>query len=246
MSWSRKVALRAGWMALALVACAPESDDLPRLTPDAGGDAAPAASGCKRAGPGPRSIADVVALLNELPHPVTLPCLVEALPHPLAIHAIDSVFSAQPAVGERSPRIFLFLDPLMLSIVPEGSGGHLLEFGERRTQLHTLKAELEFPITAELGPTAPYDRLPFNEQASTCGFCHGEEEQAEDIAHPFARVSRALKPMAAQRVAIEALRAELRACDAVSEPERCALLEAVFAGGAVTERAFPAEWKMFF
>ena len=66
MSWSRKVALRAGWMALALVACAPESDDLPRLTPDAGGDAAPAASGCKRAGPGPRSIADVVALLNEL------------------------------------------------------------------------------------------------------------------------------------------------------------------------------------
>lgn len=245
-----KAALRVYWISLMLVACAPASelapgrDAEPDVTqlPDAGVEP----SGCARRGASPRSIADVVALLNELPHPVTLPCLVEALPHPLAIHAIDSAFSAQPAAGKRSPRVFLFVDPLMLSVVPDGSGAHLLEFGERRSETHTLKAELEFPIERELEPTAPFDRLRFSEESSTCGFCHSEESQAEDVAHPFARVSRALRPMPAQHVPAEAVRAELSACDAATEPERCALLEALFQGGRVEERAFPTVWKTFF
>ena len=56
----------------------------------------------------PQTIAEVVTLLNALPKPLNLPCFVASLARPLSLHAVNSPFSAQPAQGRRSPRIFIF------------------------------------------------------------------------------------------------------------------------------------------
>jgi hypothetical protein len=195
----------------------------------------------------PHSIAEVVALLNALPKPVTLPCLLETLARPLALSATDSVFSLQPARGAKSPRIFLQFDGLILSVVPDGDGAPLLEMGERRSATTSLKAELAFPITAELDAAAPYVRLPFDENLTNCGVCHQGEVAAQDIAQPFATISQALRPRADQRVPLERVLAEARACDPSVEPERCAMLDALVAPlpGPI-ERDFPASYNTFF
>src|SRR5690606_13425467 len=129
------------------------------------------------------------------------------LPRPLAMHAADSPFSAQPAEGRRSPRLFLFFDPLVLSVVPAGDGAALLEFGEQRSPTHSLKAELEFPIETELDEAAAYQRLPFEEGITTCGLCHQGESEAPDIDVPYAMISLAMRPMPEQRVSLTELQA---------------------------------------
>jgi hypothetical protein len=203
----------------------------------------------------PRSIGEVVGWLNAMPKPLELACFLDTLERPLALHAVNSIFSAQPAQSRSSPRIFLFFDPLILSVVPAGAGAALLEFGEQRSPTHSLKAELEFPITGQLDAAAPYQRLPFNETGddlgeatiTTCGFCHQGEEPAADIALPWARISPALKPQPNQRVPLDELHAELARCDAAAEPERCALLDALLgADPPPQERDFPETYDTFF
>jgi hypothetical protein len=226
-------------------------------TISAGSGAAPTTapisqSGCKApagVSTAPHSIGDVIQLLNVLPKPTSVPCLLEALEHPLAVQATYSVLSAQPADGMRSPRIFLFFDPLLLSVVPAGGGTHLLEIGERRSESISLKGELEFPIEAALAPTAPFDRLQFNAQTSTstCGFCHQNEQPAAGIDHPFARISQAMRPMASQHVSLAAMQNETAICDPASEPDRCAMLHAIFdRSEPALEREFPTTYKTFF
>jgi hypothetical protein len=193
----------------------------------------------------PRSVADVVALVNALPRPVTLACFLETLAHPLSLHASRSVLSAQPASGVRSPRIFLFFDPLIASVAPDGVGKHLLELGERRSDTHSLKAELEFPITTELTADAPYSRLRFDDDLGTCDFCHADRAPAPDLAFPYAVISVALRPLARERVAIAQLQAEADSCNAAEEQERCAMLQALFAGAPAIETDFPATYATF-
>ncbi len=55
----------------------------------------------------PRTIDETVTLINALPKPLSLPCFLESLARPLEISASYGVFSAQPAKGIRSPRIFV-------------------------------------------------------------------------------------------------------------------------------------------
>ena len=130
-------------------------------------------------------------------------------------------------------------------MVPAGDGAHLLEFGETRPDNRSLKAELEFPIEAELDDTSPYDRVHFNDTVTTCGFCHQGEERDEAIASPLAFVSPALKPRPEQRVLLAELAREVQACEespaaepnppadagadaGVTEAERCEMLHALF------------------
>jgi hypothetical protein len=195
----------------------------------------------------PRSVDEVLALLNELPKPVTLPCLLESLPRPLAIQATRSIVSAQPAVGARSPRMFLFFDSLIASVVPAGDGARLLELGERRGETSSLKAELEFPITAELDAADAFDRLRYNDLNSTCDFCHAEAEPAPDYDHPYALISRGIRPVPRERVALADVVEETEACDAEREPDRCAMLRALFEGSPPpVDAEFPETYKTFF
>ena len=186
----------------------------------------------------PQTIDEVVALLNALPEPVTVACFLESLDRPLRVEATISRFSAQPAAGQRSPRIFLFIGDLVLSVVPDGIGAPLLELGEFVDEHHSRKAELELPHPHPLPASAPYDRVREGDH-SVCGVCHGEEVRDESIDFATAYISRALRPREEDLIGLDLLRAEWLACSPAEEFERCAILEALFAHGPVVHQAFP-------
>jgi len=194
----------------------------------------------------PRTIEETVALINALPKPLSLPCFLESLARPLSVHATNSLFSAQPAQGVRSPRIFLFQDPTLMSIVPDGDGAPLLEFGEQRPELRSLKAEIVFPVSARLEASAPFDKLLLSgQQITTCGGCHAGERQESEISGVRSFVSLALRPRLRDQVSVSALEHELEICDRVLEPLRCAMLDGLLGWGKVTDRDFPVEMATF-
>lgn len=209
-----------------------------RPAPDAG---APAAARCQPAGgvsASPQSIADVVALANALPHPLTLPCFLESLQRPLAAEPVASAISLQPAAGARSPRIFLFWDKLIVSVVPDGTGRSLLEMGQLVDVDRSLKAELAFPIDGPLEPGAPFARV-HNDGGTTCAFCHSGEQPAGDVGGVPTFSSTAFAPSPRSVETVDALAHENAVCDPGAEPDRCAFLRALFDHGDVRAQGFP-------
>ncbi len=186
----------------------------------------------------PATIAATVDLINSLPRPVTVECFLESLDRPLYAEATRSVISLQPALGNRSPRVFLITTGLIMSWVPDGKGARLVEFGEFVTPTRTLKGEIAFPVMAELGPAAPYSSIKSG-TGTTCRFCHREEERALTIPFADAFISGAFRPDWRSRVELADLRNERVMCDPVAEPDRCALLRAFFDHGPVEPREFP-------
>jgi hypothetical protein len=191
----------------------------------------------------PSSIAETVDLINGLPKPVSLVCFLEALERPLRLVATQSFFSAQPAVGARSPRIFLFMDGIIQSIVPAGSARNLLEMGEATTPGSSIKAELEFPITENIRLATAFERLPL-EGFTTCGVCHDGSVPALGIEGAFE--SEVLRPDDRDLVPLAALEGEARSCDGELEPERCAMLGALFQHGEVLPTEFPFSVRTIF
>ncbi len=161
------------------------------------------------------------------------------------MNATHSLFSAQPSQGVRSPRIFLFQEPNVMSIVPAGEGAALLEFGEQRPEFRSLKAEIEFPVSAQLEPSAPFEQVLFNPQITACAGCHAGELQESEVAGVRSFVSLGLRPRPSDWVSVQSLSHELEICDRALEPQRCAMLDALFGWGEVTERAFPIEMAIF-
>ncbi len=204
--------------------------------------------GCRAPGgvsDSPRTIGETVTLINALPKPLRLPCFLESLARPLQINATHSLFRAQPARGALSPRIFLFQDPTLMSIVPEGEGAALLEFGEQRPEFRSLKAEIVFPVSTQLEPSAPFDHLLFNPQTTTCAGCHAGEQPESEISGLRTFVSSSLRPRPPDHVSTLSLSHELEICDRVLEPQRCAILDALLGWGPVTDREFPVEMATF-
>ena len=187
----------------------------------------------------PRSIDDAVELIGQLPSPVTLECFVQALDRPLGLEATSDVFSAQPAQGVRTPRIFLFPrhSDMSLSVVPDGPARHLLEFGEHHNSGLTIKAELAFPIELPLDPNAAYDKvLTYAGGGATgCQVCHFEEIEVAEGRY----ASTPLRPPDRTVVPLEVLEDEHAACDPGAEPERCAMFSALLDHGSVHHQPFP-------
>jgi cytochrome c553 len=193
----------------------------------------------------PRSIDQTVELVNALPKPLVLPCFVEALARPLLLHATLSVLSQQPARGLGSPRMFIYLDPLILSVAPAGAGAHLLELGEQRPGYRSLKAELAFPIAREVAAAEPYEHALFNEALTGCAFCHADEQRDPAVVGASGYVSQSLRPLPGERLPLLGVRDELAHCDAELEPERCAMLDALFGWGEAVDWEFPPEMATF-
>jgi hypothetical protein len=213
-----------------------------RSSIDAAGDAAPVQARCRpTAGvsAAPQSIADVVALANALPRPLTLPCFLESLDRPLGAQPIVSVVSLQPSSGVRNPRIFLFWDKLIVSVVPDGMGRSLLEMGQLVDVDRSLKAELGFPITGPVDPATPFARV-FKGQGTSCGFCHSAEAPAGDVGGAPSFASTAFAPSARSLQDLSVVRHERDICDDGAEPDRCAFLRALFDFGEVRAQGFPA------
>lgn len=191
----------------------------------------------------PSSIAETVDLVNGLPKPASLACFLEALERPLRLVATRSFFSAQPAMGARSPRIFLFMDGIIQSVVPEGSARNLLEMGEATSPGSSIKAELEFPIAENITLATAFERLPLDD-ITTCAVCHNGHVPVLGIDGAFE--SEVLRPADQELVPLAELEAEARNCDGEVEPERCAMLGALFQHGEVIAAEFPRSIRTIF
>ncbi len=227
------------WCAALLMAC--EGDP---STPDAGGhQASEALRACVVPGVS-SSAATLMTHLNALPHPVSVACAVASLPRPISVVATLSLTSAQPAANAKNPRIFVLGSGLVLSVVPEGPGMHLLELGEWVTPLRTLKGELEFPLTQALAGTEPFTRVQYQTARSTCGLCHRDEAPSPTVAGAYTSV--AYRPSPDSTVAVSALQLEHQACTTTGEDsERCALFHALFDFGEVRQGAFEQQVALF-
>jgi hypothetical protein len=195
----------------------------------------------------PQSIPEAVRLLNALPKPTTVACFVESLARPLAAYATSSPVSAQPALSAVSPRVFIKVGPLWISIVIDGRSSYLIEFGELlvEDEWRTIKGELELPLYEAIAESAPFDKIGFN-NGTVCGLCHNGERRAENVPFEKAFSSAAFRPRPDSRVSIDSLRIQEQACDWQLEPHRCEMLSAVFGGGTVDETPFPAAMDTFF
>ena len=247
--------VRFGWACCSLViACGGGSDAAsvasdPEASVDGSGGAPDVTAEPARCAPAsgttghPSSIAETVDLVNGLPKPVSLACFLEALERPLRMVATQSVFSAQPATGRRSPRIFLFGEGIIVSVVPEGSTRNLLEMGQATSPGNSIKAELEFPITEAITLATAFERLPLD-GITTCGVCHDGRMPALGIEGAFE--SEVLRPEDRELVPLTELEDEARRCDGQVEPERCAMLGALFQHGEVVAAEFPRTARTIF
>jgi len=230
-----------GFAALLLASCAsaPERERPPAAS-DAAPDTPPPPARCRPTSgisAAPHTIAEVAALANALPHPLSLTCFLESLDRPLELSAAVSTISLQPAPTPRSPRIFLFSGEVIMSVVPEGSGKDLIELSQLVSGDRSLKAELKFPLAAPLLPDDPFAHVR-SDEGTTCRFCHPTETPAPEIS-PNAFVSGAFSPLPRSMVPFEKLQQEHAACDPALEPARCAFWGALFDHGEVRERSFP-------
>jgi hypothetical protein len=109
-----------------------------------------------------------------------------------------------------------------------------------------VKGELHFPVEEQLVPEDAFARLAPDaasgrtlEQATRCGVCHDNEKATPDYPLLGAFTSAIVKPSSFFAVDVAAIRRERDSCDSALEPERCAVLQALFDHGDVVQTAFP-------
>ena len=214
-------------------------------SPDAGHPGRDALAPCAALqGTAVGSVAQMVARINALPHPVSGPCLLASLPRPLSIVATTSVNSAQPAVSAQSPRLFVLGAGLVSSFVPEGPSAQLLELGEWVTATRTLKGELELPVVGPVAASLPLTRIETGTSATTCGQCHRAE--AALAIGDAGYVSTAYRPNPGTEVKLPALAAEHQGCvDRREVTERCDYFHALFDFGPANQGAFATAVELF-
>ncbi len=193
------------------------------------------------------TISDVVNLINVLPLPVTIPCLLEVIERPIKMNATSSILSVQPAVGDNNPRFFLFLtSDLMLSIVPDGEGSKTIEFSYLVGSGKTVKGELGFPVEARLAVDAPYSRiLAPSGVASNCSGCHANEERAGEGFPENAYQSDGIRPFDHQVIADYNLKIIADGCAEVDSP-RCEIINSLYRGAEPEVVPFPSIFPTWF
>lgn len=204
---------------------APEPADLPWPLPRT--CVAPAGLGR------PSTIDAVVELVNALPKPTSLPCVLESLDRPLSVYASSSTAGAQPATGPDNPRIFVLEGDLVMSVVPAGDAAETLELALAIGERLSIKAELSFPEDEVLAAGAPYSRVSLG-VGTSCGLCHGNEVLAgalDDGTRMWA--SDVLQDEGGQAVSLSFLRQNALDCDHDATPDRCAMYDALFGHGEV-------------
>ncbi len=186
----------------------------------------------------PKTIDEVTDLINSLPKPLSLACLVKSLKRPLKINMTLSRLSAQPAVGTDSPRIFIFLDDLILSIAPAGKGADLLELSEMYSDKLSLKSELKFPIKEQITYQTGFDRISLGDK-TTCRACHNNESLDNTGGKVNAYTSVALKPES--KFSLASFRQEVYQCELQEKLDyRCQLILAVAFGNSMIDTDFPS------
>jgi hypothetical protein len=185
--------------------------------------------------------ADVVAFMNALPLPLTLPCLLAALPRPISIVGSSNAVSAQPAAGPLNPRLFIRAGGrLILSITLAGMTSTHLETAEAVDVGYSIKGDMEFPRTAAVSERDFYaDIVNTRHSGTLCAGCHADEHMVRQAGDMPAFASRALAPTPRQTVPLAAIRTLAADCTAEDGIARCQMLRAIFrAPDAVAEMTF--------
>jgi hypothetical protein len=181
----------------------------------------------------PRSMSEALVLMNSLPKPVSLACFLQALERPLSLYMTSSDRSLQPSPGARSPRTFIVYEPMVLSIVLDGPARIALELGYRTSPSRSVKTEILFPLETDVTFANIFDEVRSG-NLTKCGACHTGEVISF---HPDLPIdvyeSDIIAPFDIYEVGVDALRLERASCDTGAEPERCALLSAIFDHGTV-------------
>lgn len=197
----------------------------------------------------PSSITEVVELVNALPRPLNLPCFLSSLARPLNIYPTDSARSAQPARGDRSPRVFLMFSPLVLSVVVEGGASVFLEMSEFSSDQKSIKAEIKFPIMSEqITLESVFTKVDIDGIKSTCAGCHEGENKISHSLYPGpVYESFAIKPSENQKLNVNDFRSEFFLCDLQAQSDyRCDMIYSIFNYGEVQFQDFPAGTPTFF
>lgn len=191
----------------------------------------------------PQNIRELTDLINALPKPLDIPCLVRNINRPLKVNLTLSSLSAQPAVGRNSPRIFIFLNDLIISVVPEGKGRYFLEASYLYSNQSSLKAEYEFPIVSEIDYKYPFERIQLGanpQDGTTCKGCHTGESlnNLETITNTYTSV--ALKPES--NMSLLSFKAEHNNCELNNITDyRCRMIDAIFQDDQIEQVDFPSD-----
>lgn len=184
-----------------------------------------------------KTIDDVTLLINALPKPVSIPCLVENLPKPLNVYSVESTGSAQPSVDSNNPRIFIIINKLVVSVTPKGLGSQAVEFSQFISSTESVKGEIKFPVVSELDVAAPYDSIR-EAFGTSCRVCHLGERGISGFAGD-AYASPVIRPTAVGRQTASKMRLLTSSCDDADDPARCKMLRAVFVNGKAQDTSFP-------
>ena len=189
----------------------------------------------------PKSINDLMTMISQLPKPLELECFLKNLKRPLSINATSSKMSVQPAVSAQDPRIFIFKGNLVMSFVTAGEGSLILEFSEWKSDVRSIKGEIEIPVVSNFKPVDAFTRT-ITDNRTTCSGCH-TGEQTESIYNGIQMYSsRTLKPTTSTKVTLPELQAQYYLCQSQSSKgRRCAIYSALFSKGQVSDIDFPAD-----
>ncbi len=192
------------------------------------------------------SIESVINLINALPRPVTIPCVIDVLPRPLKVNATSSALSVQPAEGLQNPRIFIELNSVILTFALTGEGSTTIEFSHILSDTMSIKGEIAFPVKDTLPITAAYDEIKRTTGTGTrCSGCHFSEAAAGGTFPDVAFVSKALRPFDKNDVSIDILQ-QLKDHCGNTRSERCDMLDALFRGGVPRRYSFPSAMPTLF
>lgn len=191
----------------------------------------------------PQTIDQLVQLINVLPKPVNLSCLITALKKPLNVFAVNNTFSAQPAVGINNPRIFIMNGNFIMSVVPAGIGMTLLEVSQIISQSASTKGEIQFPVADILPTDAPYTKILESKGETTggtsCRTCHQGEIRNLNINTGTAYNNELIKPDPFKRVTQPYMKTQAQNCNSQLNAHRCDLLKAIYIDGQAQDADFP-------
>jgi hypothetical protein len=196
----------------------------------------------------PGTVDELTELVNLLPRPATVPCLIQSLKRPLNIYITNSTQSAQPAASNESPRVFIFTGNLILSIVPVGATSEFLEVSQLISDTRSIKAELKFPFNSSISKSLAYDTVnPNGNGVTTCKGCHGTDFLDSSITHSDAYNSEAIKPFPSMKISPATLEVQSIICDSTNtQSYRCKLIQSIFKQGNVINKEFPTAMDTFF
>lgn len=198
------------------------------------------------------TIESVVDWINAMPKPLSLPCFTRSLPRPLKVYISEGRQSAQPALSAQSPRYFIFINGLTLSVVPDSefptqpdgspkdpnsTKFNQLELSQPTKGYSSIKGELRFPVKETLPRNAAYANLEYSTGYSICGICHRYEDKVGSL--DGVSIFQSDQKMPAQPQAISVAFNEYKTCNASLTPYHCNMMNALFEPGPVVWQDFP-------